>query len=509
MENTAPNDRPVIQPTKPPTQPSSLPLVLLVGLFIVCLAGMGFLFWKNKQLQKIVSLQSKPAPVLTHVLNPTIEAQLYSGWVKYTNDECSFDYPTNWLKKQQVEEGSGFTQEFTHPEPERPFTLTFKVHGNYNQVTGKPYSTLDEYEGLSYKTKTVMVDGVEGRQALPRAGSEHIYRVDFFSKDKKSIYSLALQIGDSSMNVSESLAAKGKELFDHIVSSFKFTVLAWLPYRESLYGVEIQYPSIWKPTGSQFMYKNRYVMDLGVIESTETLQQYLATQDLGNKNMYQVQSTKSIYINGLSCIQRSEYQNGPKSTRISTYCKNGTVIAIIVLNDIPGMSFETNKVYYDKAILTVKIPASKPTVTPAAVNMNTYTDNNHLFSFQYPSDWEINSTDSSHRIIQLTKKDLTQEKVIMPGDTIEDATYTIAIHLPPNQIYEIPTTAENIQIGGKPAKRFTEPAAPSSGQSIVVIVGTDNPYTLTYGAMAHSETHTKYVPVFNQVLSTFKFTEGL
>jgi hypothetical protein len=101
--------------------------------------------------------------------------------------------------------------------------LSFSSQDNYNQTTGKPYSTIDEFVGMPYSVKTVTVDGQEGRQPLPRAGSENVNSMVIFSKDSKSVYNFTLQAGDSTLNTSQEDVLKGQEIFNQILSTFEFT----------------------------------------------------------------------------------------------------------------------------------------------------------------------------------------------------------------------------------------------------------------------------------------------
>ncbi|GAG38508.1 unnamed protein product, partial [marine sediment metagenome] len=116
--------------------------------------------------------------------------------------------------------GSGFTQEFE--DPEGKFAFTFSSTQNYSQVTGEPYATIDEFINMPYKVKTVIIDGLEGRQPLPRAGSENINSVIFFSKDSEVIYTLDLKTGNTALDTPETDVEEGQRLFNQILSTFKF-----------------------------------------------------------------------------------------------------------------------------------------------------------------------------------------------------------------------------------------------------------------------------------------------
>jgi hypothetical protein len=140
------------------------------------------------------------------------------GWQTYQNEDVTFDYPIDWVKEPILIRGSGYDENFYTQD--NKYWLTFSVTGNYSQLTGKPYSSLDEYVGM--KSDTLVVDGQEGKQILPRAGSENVNSVALFSKDKKYIFRLELKTGDTPLNTSEANVNEGKRLFSRILSTFKF-----------------------------------------------------------------------------------------------------------------------------------------------------------------------------------------------------------------------------------------------------------------------------------------------
>jgi hypothetical protein len=153
-------------------------------------------------------------------------------------------------------------------------------------------------------------------------------------------------------------------------------------------------------------------------------------------------------------------------------------------------------------------PVVEPTTASIPTNWKTYDNQKAGISFQYPSDWILTTGESNHEVIILTKKDDTQAKVMLPGDIQDTATYRIDISLPPNSDISIPSQSQPVTVGGKLGVKFIEGAAPSSGPSTVVLVGTDSKYEFIYSALAQVNTHTKYLNTFDQILSTFKFTNN-
>lgn len=151
------------------------------------------------------------------------------------------------------------------------------------------------------------------------------------------------------------------------------------------------------------------------------------------------------------------------------------------------------------------VPSPTPTTDPTA-GWKVYSDQKTGIEFKYPADWEISFGENKNMVISLTKIDKSQELVLYPGDVKEEAKYQINISLPPNFNSTIPDNAEKVTVGGLDGFRFTQGGGPASGLSTVVVIKAKD-YRFSYWAMAHSETHNKYLGVFDQILTTFKFVD--
>jgi len=65
-----------------------------------------------------------------------------------------------------------------------------------------------------------------------------------------------------------------------------------------------------------------------------------------------------------------------------------------------------------------------------------------------------------------------------------------------------------VTLGGLEGRQWQEGAAPSSGPATITKVGKNGKfYSISYVAYAHEATHEKYIDIYNQILSTFKFVE--
>ncbi|MFA6436925.1 MAG: hypothetical protein WC242_02305 [Candidatus Paceibacterota bacterium] len=142
-----------------------------------------------------------------------------------------------------------------------------------------------------------------------------------------------------------------------------------------------------------------------------------------------------------------------------------------------------------------------------SLNWGKYTNRELGYEVWYPREWELNSEGLNQ--IGLTKEDPSQEKVLITGieDSYENSYYIIRIDVStdsylPEDNYKIVT------LGGLEGRQWQEGAAPSSGPATITKVGKNSKfYSISYVAYAHEATHEKYMNIYNQILSTFRFTE--
>lgn len=138
-----------------------------------------------------------------------------ANWKTYTGSSFSFKYPSTLTKESQMPQGSGYTQYFKSSDG--TYILTIIVKGNYNQLTGKPFSDIGSY--IDIKTGVnLKVDGQEAISVCPRAGCENTNDVYFFSKDSKEIISIILETPKDASSLDDSRT----KIFNQILSTFKF-----------------------------------------------------------------------------------------------------------------------------------------------------------------------------------------------------------------------------------------------------------------------------------------------
>lgn len=182
--------------------------------------------------------------------------------------------------------------------------------------------------------------------------------------------------------------------------------------------------------------------------------------------------------------------------------------------------------------LTACVP-QKETAKPSSIEQESiipsdwksYENEKHQFGFQHPSDWRFNviRDDADMLSIGLSKEDQEQEKVMV----YEEMTplYQISVMVSYNPQNLTPKEArlkqftessraqeeQKLQIvsyDGVDGIKYSEGAAPASGPSTAVLLAKNNKlYNFTYSAIAHKETHEKFMGEFEQILSTVKFLE--
>ncbi len=139
------------------------------------------------------------------------------GWKIYSGKELTFNYPSDWSEISVKTQNSNIIVELQ--DSTGKYNVSLIKENNSNPNTKKPYNSLNEFLKIGYSLPTVSVDGQQGVQSLPRAGSENRNSVVFFSKDFKFIYNLNL----IAENVDEAEIQEGQKLFNQILPTFKFT----------------------------------------------------------------------------------------------------------------------------------------------------------------------------------------------------------------------------------------------------------------------------------------------
>src|SRR4030042_3463194 len=140
----------------------------------------------------------------------------------------------------------------------------------------------------------------------------------------------------------------------------------WKTHINTKYGFTFRYPLTWEDFGdgdSSGYFKTESNNTISLIvtsDSALTLTEYLQKIDKLSETGYegnpskQVQSTKTIQVNGISCIQREEYLTAADITSIATHCKNKNVFVGLILVPTPGNTLNTDKINYDQILSTFR-----------------------------------------------------------------------------------------------------------------------------------------------------------
>jgi hypothetical protein len=198
------------------------PIILGSALAITIFVNLLFLSYRRHLSKQVTS----PIPIL--ITTPSSKATDYQiqggvleNWNTYTeiNQVFEFKYPKDWKEKPILLQGEGYTQEFK--DKEGPYNLVFISYVNNNQITGKPFTSIDDFIDTSNTVKTA-IDNQEAWQSVPQGESKNVNNVTFFSKDNKFIYILRLTTGDTSGSVTKDQINKGAQFFNQILSTFRF-----------------------------------------------------------------------------------------------------------------------------------------------------------------------------------------------------------------------------------------------------------------------------------------------
>ncbi|MDO8657270.1 MAG: hypothetical protein Q7K55_00915 [Candidatus Levybacteria bacterium] len=236
-QNNIPQSQQPVQPVEnqaqvsKPAGKSKLPILFIIFIFLI-IFGSGVYYFLGVKGFKSISQTNPNSPSLSNTWKnsptPTIDEtanpdQIGVNWKTYTiTPDSSLGYadyqirlPITW---EQIEHSSNFQGKETFQDRQNVYKLIIEEQKNYNDQTKKPFESFRTLTELSYDVPILTVDGQQAAKVLPRAGSEHIYQVLFFSKDAKLVYSITLETPSNGSKIQE-----GEVLFDQILSTFKLT----------------------------------------------------------------------------------------------------------------------------------------------------------------------------------------------------------------------------------------------------------------------------------------------
>src|SRR5258706_9456679 len=146
--------QPEIKPHMASVSKESRIAAIFFGCFILLAIGIvAFFYYQNQQLKGMLAKYTAPSPTPIDIKDPL------ANWKMIVNSTYNYQVrvPQEWKELTPTS--------FQSPDGLYKFTVSTEV--NKNKVTGKPYKSLDEYVGLPYTVKTLIVDNQDARQPLP------------------------------------------------------------------------------------------------------------------------------------------------------------------------------------------------------------------------------------------------------------------------------------------------------------------------------------------------------
>lgn len=132
----------------------------------------------------------------------------------------------------------------------------------------------------------------------------------------------------------------------------------WKTYSSKIFKVSFLYPSNLSINGDDLenngylITDNNNQINISIRQdNSSTITEYLSKTDIPS---VQVVEMKKTIINGLDCIQRTEYLTNSDINRINTYFKKDSTIVSIILSPVPGNSLTQDKPLYDQILSTFK-----------------------------------------------------------------------------------------------------------------------------------------------------------
>ncbi|OGM23441.1 hypothetical protein A2691_01625 [Candidatus Woesebacteria bacterium RIFCSPHIGHO2_01_FULL_39_23] len=163
-------------------------------------------------------------------------------WDTYEGGSFSFEYPTYFKRSGVQLVGSGSYEELVNDD--RSQALTVEVRANYNNASGKVFSSLEEFVGNFQKEKQtkIFIDGYEAIRILPYGGE---------GTDSSALYVIGPGGGpiitldfSNNYDIDMAEARNGNRIFNQIVSTLRFnnfSMAGWRTYKSRL-GFEFQMP---------------------------------------------------------------------------------------------------------------------------------------------------------------------------------------------------------------------------------------------------------------------------
>lgn len=189
------------------------PLLIIVIFSLIVGSGLGGYLLGS---QKVLMPQTTKPKLTPLPIKATPTPYLTANWKAYTDNFVSFRYPQEWGAGPTQTFGSRNVVEFQY---NYGTPLTFAKIANYNNATGRPFSTLNEFLGVRIdEAKNITVANSPAKKVTSKGREGHVLayeEVVFFAPDKSSIISFYYE--------AENYPVPGSnQILDQILSTFQF-----------------------------------------------------------------------------------------------------------------------------------------------------------------------------------------------------------------------------------------------------------------------------------------------
>jgi hypothetical protein len=345
-------------------------IIIPIILSLVALAGIGYFALKNRQV-KMNPSQNKITSTLSPIISKEVEAKNigYSGY-NLEGKRYSLSLPNECNEKDYGKDAGQFSRFQTTCTTEK-----FKITIN-PQEGGRGWG---DYQPAEVKTGKFPVGKYEwDYQIWLDADRTAFSSYSLTDPETQDYYLIGVRY--------DPYSETARNYFNQILSTFKFIdpgLDNWKIHTDVKYGFEFRYPKAWNDFGSgdssgYFKTDSNNTLNLTIYtDSSKTITEYLQKKDKLSETSYegspayQVQSTKKTVINGLSCVQRTEYLNAADITTLATYFKNKNYIVSLTLVPTPGNALEQDQSYYNQILSTFEFIAQEntPTEPPESIQI--------------------------------------------------------------------------------------------------------------------------------------------
>lgn len=162
----------------------------------------------------------------------------------------------------------------------------------------------------------------------------------------------------------------------------------------------------------------------------------------------------------------------------------------------------------------------------AYTDWRVFENKKHQFSFKYPASWElsVNADREDLYSLSLGKKDALQEKIMVYiEEMVPSYAINISVENNPEKLSaeesyldmfgesskeKAKEGIEEVAFGGAKGIKYPEVSMPSSGPATgILLAHKQKLYRFVYSALAHKETHEKFLSEFMEILETLEFSE--